>query len=127
MMRAAVENRGDAMIVPVGVLSTLSDEEVFNSFAGTRKNLMPHFASMAKNAGTQGFVCSVPELGLIKKKHNLSQIPLIAVGIREKNEPADDQKRVGTLEEALTGEASLVVLGRSFFRSPKLYIPTWRG
>ena len=72
----------------------------------------PKLLAMAESAGAHGIVCAATDLPGIRRAHGK---PFFAVtpGIRPKGTPADDQRRVTTVGEAVRLGSSLLVLGRA--------------
>lgn len=62
-------------------------------------------------AGCGGFVCSVPDLPILRELAPAATI--VTPGIRPEGAPADDQARVATPRAALDGGADLLVVGRA--------------
>ncbi|WHY79278.1 orotidine-5'-phosphate decarboxylase [Neobacillus sp. WH10] len=91
-----------------------------------------HYASLAKDAGLDGVVCSAWESEII---HNQTGSSFLTVcpGIRMETDLVGDQKRVATPEFAKNTGVSAIVVGRSITRSMdpvKSYdqwIRAWRG
>jgi orotidine-5'-phosphate decarboxylase len=67
-------------------------------------------------AGCGGFVCSVPDLPLLRELAPAATI--VTPGIRPEGTTADDQARVGTPTAALAAGADLLVVGRPIVQSP---------
>jgi len=67
-------------------------------------------------AGCGGFVCSVPDLPLLRELAPAATI--VTPGIRPEGGTADDQARVGTPAAALAAGADLLVVGRPIVQAP---------
>jgi orotidine-5'-phosphate decarboxylase len=79
--------------------------------------VVPRLLELAERAGARGIVCGVPDLAGLRRSH---PAPFFAVtpGIRPAGAPAQDQKRVATLAEAVRLGAGLAVLGRAVTAAP---------
>ncbi len=79
-------------------------------------NLVLERATLAKEAGLDGVVCSVHEAKAIREKFGPDFI-IVTPGIRTKDAPPDDQKRVATAQEAFDAGANYIVVGRPIVKS----------
>ena len=68
-------------------------------------------ASIAKEAGLDGVVCSALEARKVRKEFGENFI-IVTPGIRPKGSSADDQKRTATAQEAIEAGANYIVVGR---------------
>lgn len=66
-------------------------------------------------AGCGGFVCSVPDLPILRELAPAATI--VTPGIRPEGAPADDQARVATPRAAIDGGADLLVVGRAVLQT----------
>ena len=73
-------------------------------------------ATLAKDAGLDGVVCSVHEAKVIREKFGNDFI-IVTPGIRGKNAPPDDQKRVATAKEAFDAKVDYIVVGRPIVKA----------
>lgn len=78
-------------------------------------HIMPKRVGLAAEAGCTGIVCAVPDL--TEAHHYAPRLQRVVAGIRLPGDPIDDQRRVASPDEALSGGADLVVVGRSVTRS----------
>ncbi|MFJ7728966.1 orotidine-5'-phosphate decarboxylase [Neobacillus sp. NPDC097160] len=91
-----------------------------------------HYASLAKDAGLNGVVCSAWESESIHDKTGSSFLT-VCPGIRLESDHVGDQKRVATPEYAKAAGVSAIVVGRSITRSPdpvksyEQWMNVWRG
>src|SRR3954468_4714305 len=96
------------------------------------KESVLHYASITKQAGLDGVVCSAWEAALIKEKAGLSFLT-VCPGIRMSSDLVGDQKRVTTPEAARTMGVSSIVVGRSITRSQdpltsyQQWMEAWKG
>ncbi len=121
----AAEN-SQTKIVAVTLLTSIADTDLYplhNVFQSTqnRENLVLGLATMAAECGMNGIVCSANEL---KNSHivNLSwkSKPIfVTPGIRGKEDSANDQKNVSTIESAISFGATHLVMGRPILSNPK--------
>lgn len=114
VLAAAAEAKGRLRILAVTVLTSL-DEAALARDLGTPVDVGRLVASRARRAvaaGCDGLVASGHEVGMLRA--GLGPEPLLVVpGIRPAGDrPADDQKRVATVEEAFARGADHVVVGR---------------
>lgn len=68
-------------------------------------------AQKARDAGLDGVVCSVQEAAAVRK-HCGKDFIIVTPGIRSVGYTSDDQKRVATIEDAVTSGANFIVVGR---------------
>lgn len=73
-------------------------------------------ARIAKESGLDGVVCSANEAKFIRQKFGGDFI-IVTPGIRAKNAPPDDQKRVATAKEAIEAGANYIVVGRPIVKA----------
>ncbi|MDE6978920.1 MAG: orotidine-5'-phosphate decarboxylase [Helicobacter sp.] len=118
-MRAVAEQLGalpkPPLVFAVSVLTSF-DERGFAEIYGTgslceRAQHMAHLASMC---GIDGMVCSVHESRAIKAQTGLLTL---TPGIRPFATLANDQKRVGSLQDALNAQSDFVVMGRPIYEA----------
>ena len=97
-------------ILPVTVLTSMDDQNCFDSYGDTVENTVLRFAEFAKNAGAYGIVCSAMELPLLRKP--FAGMKFVVPGTRSIGVKKDDQARVKTPAEAIEGGADFLVIGR---------------
>jgi orotidine-5'-phosphate decarboxylase len=129
MMKAARESANETaaklgsktpLVIGVTVLTSIS-QEILNTQWGVSGNVgdtVLRLASLAKEAGLDGVVCSGHEIELLKRELG-KEFKLIVPGIR----PADsgsvqDQKRVMTPGQAVSLGADYLVIGRPITKAP---------
>lgn len=116
MMQAAREavdkNTYKPILIAVTVLTSMSEQALQK--IGVQAPLQQHvlnLATLTKEAGLDGVVCSAQEAALLKE--NLGQdFCLVTPGIRPKNAAKDDQTRIVTPQDALKLGAHYLVIGR---------------
>lgn len=121
MMKAAADAvAGQSKLIAVTILTSLSDDDIWQAGFETAKNTEAHaraLAELAKRAGLDGVVCSPHDL--IGIRHDLGRDFLTVVpGIRPADAAVQDQKRVATPEAALAAGADILVIGRAITGAP---------
>lgn len=113
MVSAAVEALPGSAITAVTILTSLSEEDLFE--IGYANNALESAVALAKlsvNAGAKAIVCSPLEIASIRAAVG-PDIEIITPGVRPASESkSDDQKRTMTPVDAITAGASLLVIGR---------------
>ncbi|WP_318511406.1 orotidine-5'-phosphate decarboxylase [Photobacterium leiognathi] len=100
------------LLIGVTVLTSMEESDL----AGIGINQEPqqqvlNLASLAKNSGLDGVVCSAQEASILKG--NLGQnFKLVTPGIRPVGSEAGDQRRVMTPVEAIAAGSDYLVIGR---------------
>ena len=123
MLTAAVDGlasgarSGPAGILAITVLTSLNDAMLAHSgIPVTAGKLTSKRAKVALEAGVEGVVCSVKELGVVNDV--APGLLKVTPGIRLEGEAEEDQRRVATPVEAVRRGADLLVIGRPITRSP---------
>lgn len=121
MMEAAVDaNRRAAeaaripmpKLIAVTVLTSMDDADLEAvGQAGPAATQVVRLASLARDAGCNGVVCSAHEIAAIRDACG-PDFTLVVPGIRPAASAADDQKRVMTPGEAMRAGADYLVIGR---------------
>jgi orotidine-5'-phosphate decarboxylase len=118
MMQAAQEGLDKAfgekapLLIAVTVLTSM-DEETLHTL-GIQRSLTEHvlaLASLTKQAGLSGVVCSAQEAAMLKQKLGLD-FCLVTPGIRPADASQDDQTRIVTPKDALALGSHYLVIGR---------------
>ena len=117
MLEAAAKARNEfkdksTKLIAVTVLTSLDDNDIKE--IGYRENsegLVLRLASLAKDSGLDGVVCSAKEISLIKEKLGKDFI-IVVPGIRLKDDNKNDQKRLTSPKNAIVSGADLLVIGR---------------
>lgn len=116
MMQAAREavDKGThkPLLIAVTVLTSMSEQALQK--VGIQTPLQQHvlnLATLTKEAGLDGVVCSAQEASLLKA-HLGQDFCLVTPGIRPKDAAKDDQTRIVTPEDALKLGAHYLVIGR---------------
>ncbi len=112
-MEAAAENKGDLKILAVTALTSLDRGDLDDlGFQCDVRELVLSRARRALEAGCDGVIASGLELPAIRAAVE-DRLLVVTPGIRPvENRPADDQKRVVTVEQAFESGADYIVVGR---------------
>jgi orotidine-5'-phosphate decarboxylase len=142
MMQAALKgleagtNAGDIRpyCIAVTQLTSTTEEQMIKEqmIKTSLEDSVLHYASLSKEAGLDGVVCSVHESVTIHKKLG-SEFFTICPGVRPANSDIQDQKRVASPSFAGRIGVSAIVVGRPItqatnpFESYQLILKDWRG
>ena len=122
MLEAAAEARGEfkdksTKLIAVTVLTSLDNKDIKEiGYKDNSEDLVLRLASLAKDSGLDGVVCSAKEISLIKNKLGKNFI-LVVPGIRLEEDNKNDQKRVMSPKKAIDSGADLLVIGRPIIDS----------
>lgn len=126
MMRAALEGldegtaagRKRPACIAVTQLTSTSEDQMKKEqlISVPLETSVLHYASLAKEAGLDGVVCSAWEAKPIREKLGDS-FYTVTPGIRMEEDNTGDQKRIATPEFARDAGVSSIVVGRSITRS----------
>lgn len=116
MMEAAADalanKKNKPHLIAVTVLTSLSAEDLQQiGIQQTPAELAIHLASMAKNAGLDGVVCSAQEAAIMRAKL-VDDFLLVTPGIRPVGSDQGDQQRIMTPLDAINAGANYLVIGR---------------
>ncbi len=127
MMRAAadgVRERADALgvqaphVFAVTLLTSVADDCIAAlGLSGSPKENVMRLASLARDAGCSGVVCSPREVREIKAVFGDDLLALVP-GVRPVGSASRDQQRVGTPGEAAARGADYIVVGRPILEAP---------
>ena len=112
MLEAASSEKGNIKILGVSILTSLSQNEIFEITDTNFDIYFNNLISIASSTNVDGVVCSPNELDRLKDFNKLKVVP----GIRN-NISDDDQKRVMTSTEAYHKGADFIVVGRPITKS----------
>lgn len=107
--------KGDATkLIAVTVLTSFEQREITEQLKVEQsiESYATHLATLAKNNGADGVVCSVHEAKQIKDACGDSFLT-VTPGIRLANSPTDDQERIATPTFAKSNGSDILVVGRS--------------
>lgn len=126
MMRAALEGldegtaagRKRPACIAVTQLTSTSEDQMNKEqlISVPLETSVLHYASLAKEAGLDGVVCSAWEALSIRKQLG-NKFYTVTPGIRMEEDSTGDQKRIATPEFARNAGVSSIVVGRSITRS----------
>jgi len=113
IMEAAVAAKGEVKVLAVTVLTSLDRGDLDDlGFAVDVEALVLSRARRALEAGCDGVISSGLEAKVLRRELD-SRLLVVTPGIRPvENRPADDQKRVVTVEDAFANGADYIVVGR---------------
>lgn len=121
MMMAAIQGLEDGTIngqrprcIAVTQLTSTTEEQMKKEqlVQTTLQDSVLHFATLTKESGLDGVVCSVHESLIIRERLGDS-FYIVTPGIRLSTDQTDDQKRVATPAYAKEQKVSHIVVGRS--------------
>jgi orotidine-5'-phosphate decarboxylase len=112
-MEAAAQAKGDVKVLAVTVLTSLDRRDIDELDTGVDiEQLVITRARRSLESGCDGVICSGQEAALLRK-HVDPRLYVVTPGIRPAGDrPADDQKRVVTVEQAFRDGADHIVVGR---------------
>lgn len=113
MVAAAVSAAPDIEITAVTILTSLSDQELFDiGYASPALESAVALAKLSVKGGARAIVCSPLEIGAIRAVVGV-ETKIITPGVRPAGDAiSDDQKRTMTPREAIAAGADYVVIGR---------------
>ncbi len=113
IMEAAAEVKGDVRILAVTVLTSLDRRDLDELGTGADvEQLVVARARRSLESGCDGVICSGQEAALLRQQVD-PRLLIVTPGIRPAGDrPADDQKRVVTVEQAFRNGADHIVVGR---------------
>lgn len=110
------ENNAKTIILGVTVLTSMKESDL-NEMGINRKvkSQVKKLATVARNAGLKGVVCSAKELAIVKKVN--PNVIAVVPGIRPADSSLDDQKRAVTPGIAVKNGADYLVIGRPIIKA----------
>jgi orotidine-5'-phosphate decarboxylase len=122
MMRAARDALEGAarrpLLTAVTILTSLSASDLPEvGLSGTPEENVVRLATLARNAGLDGVVCSAQEASALRSALG-DDVVLVTPGIRMADEATGDQSRVVTPRAAIAAGADYLVVGRPVTRAP---------
>jgi orotidine-5'-phosphate decarboxylase len=119
-MRAAVENKGDALVLAVTVLTSLDENDVGLIYHSSLTSQVIDMARLAAEAGVDGLICAPRDVPLLRDRHDLTGLLLVTPGVRPGWAKADDQNpdRLATPKGAIAAGADVLVVGRPITQPP---------
>ncbi len=116
MMEAAREAIASStrppQLIAVTVLTSMAQQDLADiGIAATPAEMVSRLATLARDSGLDGVVCSAQEAALLRKSCG-ANFCLVTPGIRPADAAADDQSRIMTPSAALQNGSSYLVIGR---------------
>jgi len=106
------------LLIAVTVLTSMSDEDLAGiGIASSAEAHVSRLATLTKNSGLDGVVCSAQEAPRLKAEQG-SDFQLITPGIRPLTADKGDQQRIMTPVDALKAGSDYLVIGRPITQSP---------
>lgn len=103
----------NTLLIAVTVLTSITQETLPQiGVFGSLNEQVARLATLAKNSGLDGVVCSAQEATSLKTALGKG-FKLVTPGIRLPEDSADDQKRICTPKQALQNGSDFLVIGRS--------------
>jgi orotidine-5'-phosphate decarboxylase len=127
-------NQKPAKLIAVTQLTSTSEKQMQDEqlIARSINDSVLHYATLAKQAGLGGVVCSPHEATMIRE-HCGEDFLRVTPGIRLSDDERGDQQRITTPEKAREMGSSLIVVGRSITKAenPQLayeqVVKEWEG
>lgn len=103
----------DTLLIAVTVLTSMDETALHQTGVnGTLDEQVTRLASLTKNSGLDGVVCSAQEAAALKAMLG-SDFKLVTPGIRMADDSSDDQQRICTPRQAVEQGSDYLVIGRS--------------
>lgn len=100
------------LLIAVTVLTSMEESDLLGlGIDKSPAEQVKHLASLTKQAGLDGVVCSAQEAAMLKQRLG-ADFKLVTPGIRPEGSALDDQKRVMTPKEAIEVGVDYLVIGR---------------
>ncbi len=119
--RKAIEPGPDApALIAVTVLTSMGQQDL--EAVGVQRPIADQvqaLASLTRNAGLDGVVCSAWEAGAMRSVFDQDDAVICTPGIRPSGSSADDQTRIMTPAEAVRAGSTSIVVGRPIVRAEK--------
>ena len=105
------------LLIAVTILTSMGQEDLQEiGLNGTPEDNVLRLASLTKNAGLDGVVCSSREVSNLRQKQG-EAFTLVTPGIRPAGSDAGDQKRIMTPVDAVQAGSNYLVIGRPITQS----------
>ncbi|WP_455198277.1 orotidine-5'-phosphate decarboxylase [Kaarinaea lacus] len=116
--RDAVDTSGHRpLLIGVTILTSMGAEDLHEvGLTGEPEDNVVRLASLAKDSGLDGVVCSPREVSVLRRVLGKS-FCLVTPGVRPAGSSTDDQKRITTPEDAIASGSSYLVIGRPITQS----------
>ena len=118
------ESNSESLLIGVTVLTNLGENDIFEMFRSELKleEIVLNLATLARNSGMHGIVCSPQEAKDVKKKLGKDFVT-VCPGVRPKftlndnGKSDDDQTRIMTPADAIKQGVDFLVVGRPITKS----------
>ena len=112
MIRAAVSEAGDMLVLGVSVLTSMDDAALQQTgVSRVAADQVLHLAGLGVESGLKGIVASPLEISALRENFG-DRLKLVIPGVRPPGADKGDQKRVLTPAEAISRGADWLVIGR---------------
>lgn len=123
MMHKASEALGNfespPKLIAVSVLTSMTDKQLQQTGVNAlAKDQVAHLATLAKEAGLDGMVCSAREANLLRQLMG-EDFLLVTPGIRPTGSDRGDQSRIMTPADAIRAGVNYIVVGRPITQASK--------
>lgn len=106
------------LLIAVTVLTSMEASDLAQiGIAREPQEQVLHLASLAKQSGMDGVVCSAQEASMLRSQLG-SDFCLVTPGIRPADTAADDQRRIVTPADAIALGSHYLVIGRPITQAP---------
>ena len=106
------------LLIGVTILTSLGQEDIAEvGYSGDPAENVVRLASLGKDSGLDGVVCSPLETEAIRSTVG-DDFLLVTPGVRPGGSASDDQKRIKTPGDAILGGSSYLVVGRPITAAP---------
>jgi len=118
------ESKSESLLIGVTVLTNLGENDIFEMFKSELKleEIVLNLATLARNSGMRGIVCSPQEAKDVKEKLGKDFVT-VCPGVRPKftlndnGKSDDDQTRIMTPADAIKQGVDFLVVGRPITKS----------
>jgi orotidine-5'-phosphate decarboxylase len=105
------------LLLGVTILTSLDKKDLSEiGISLSMKDEVVKLASICKNSGLDGVVCSGEEISLIREKFG-DEFLIVTPGVKLEPTSSDDQRRIITVEDAVKKGADYLVMGRAITTS----------
>lgn len=105
-------------LIAVTVLTSMNEQQLHSvGIEDKPQDEVLRLASLAKECGLDGVVCSAQEAAMLTKKLGPGFLK-VTPGIRPQGSSSDDQKRIMTPGQAMAAGSDYLVIGRPVTRAP---------
>lgn len=114
-IKAQQEVNPDLQLLGVTVLTSMDQNSLdLLGINQTPADRVSHLASLARDSGMSGLVCSTHEVSTLRAQHG-EHFKLVTPGVRPTGSAAGDQKRIMTPAQAREVGSNYIVVGRPIY------------